>query len=157
MMARNELYAGDVISKEGFYIGDICYALSDEVYHGIWGDEHHFEDGKFEDHSGIGFAVGSTAYGDGVYTGTDGFDYGVDVGVIGIVPLELVKKDVDGLGTVHRVPGTARYQFENGVFDFTLPDGKKIHIETEYDEDDESDEWDGFCEDDEDEEDDFDD
>ena len=94
-MARKDLFEGSVVSQEGFYIGDICYALSDDVYYDVWGKMNEYQDGQFEEpESKLSFAVGSTAYGDGLFFGSDGFNYGVDAGVIGIVPLELVKKDV---------------------------------------------------------------
>ena len=51
--------------------------------------------------------------------------------MIGIVPLELVGKE-DGLkcGTVIMMPGIAALDCEEGVFDFCLPDGSAVHIDT---------------------------
>lgn len=28
---------GTIKSDKGFYVGDICYALAEDVYHGVWG------------------------------------------------------------------------------------------------------------------------
>jgi len=122
----------DVRSNKGFYIGDICYVLGNDVYSDFWGDQKHFADGAFEvPGKGYAFAVGSTAYGDGVYSDKEGRQYPVDAGVIGVVPLELVEKE-DGLklGTVIRMPGIAALDCEEGVFDFCLPDGSTVHIDT---------------------------
>ena len=51
--------------------------------------------------------------------------------MIGIVPLELVGK-ADGLenGTVIMMPGIVALDCEEGVFDFCLPDGSTVHIDT---------------------------
>lgn len=155
MYRNEEPIRGEVKSEKGFYVGDICYALNEDVYYGVWGKQNDWNEGCHRDpESGFSFAVGDTAYGDGEYYGSNGFYYGVDAGVIGIVPIELVTKDVEGLGTVHEVPGTATFQFDGGVFDFTLPDGTKIHIDTgSHDEEDwDSDNENGWSYDDEDEE-----
>lgn len=122
----------EVESKEGFYIGDICYALADEVYFGIWGGND-FKDGQHHvSETDLDFAVASTAFGDGVYLGSNGFLYGVDAGNIGIVPLELVEKDINGCGTVYNTPGKASLYAEDGKFIFRLPDDKEIKINTVY-------------------------
>ena len=120
---RNCMYYGKLRSDIGFYIGDICYALSDKMYHEIWGDKYRWEDGEFEMmDSGFNFAVGSTAYGDGCYTDQYGHEYPVDAGVIGIVPLELVaKEEAYELGFVSKKPGIATYCFKNGTFRFDIP------------------------------------
>ena len=122
----------DIKSCKGFYIGDICYVLGDDDYHSFWGNQKGFADGKFEvPGKGYAFAVGFTAYGDGVYSDEEGRLYPVDAGVIGIVPLELVEKE-NGLenGTVIMMPGIAALDCEDGVFDFCLPDGSTVNIDT---------------------------
>ena len=136
---------GTIASKKGFYVGDICYVLADKLYHGVWG-KNGYKDGEYIDpETGLKFAVAGTAYGDGEYEGSDGVFYGVDAGVIGIVPLELVEK-VRGLenGSVHESAGEAEMEAEDGVFKFTFPNGKEIVILTgDMDEDDGDDglEW----------------
>lgn len=88
-MVLDEVHA-TIKSKKGFYIGDICYVLDDEIYSGVWGAAE-YEDGEYTTPSGHKFAVASTAYGDGSYNDQDGNEYGVDAGVIGIVPWELLE------------------------------------------------------------------
>ena len=80
-------------SKAGkIYIGDPCYVMKDAVYHGVWGDQHNFDNGEF-DHDGVKFAIGGTAYGDGNYSGSNGTSFPVDAGVIGAVPSELLDEE----------------------------------------------------------------
>ena len=88
----------DVILPSGkYYIGDICYALKQNLYGNVWGAQG-YENGMF--HHRINghahyFAVAGTYAGDGGYTGSDGRMYGVDAGVIGIVDIALCKDDID--------------------------------------------------------------
>lgn len=131
-------------SDRGFYVGDICYVLEDDVYHGVWGASH-YEDGVWRDpKTGYSFAVAGTAFGDGTYYDSEGHEYGVDAGVIGIVPLELVGKP-GGLddGRVIECAGCAGFDAKGGVFDIGFPNGEYIVIDTN---EEESDDWDG-CDD----------
>lgn len=134
---------GTITSEKGFYIGDICYVLADKLYHGVWG-KNGYTDGECADpETGLKFAVSGTAYGDGVYEGSNGKCYPVDAGVIGIVPLELVEK-TRGLkfGSVHECVGTAAMSAEDGSFVFTLPNGEEIVILTgDMDETEDEEEW----------------
>lgn len=121
-----------VSSNKGFYIGDVCYVLSDDVYSDIWGDINRWRDGVIQVISSLSFAVGSTAYGDGSYFDDDGIEYGVDAGNIGLVPLELCKvgSDPADSGRLIECQGTATFECNDGVFDIELPNGKKVHIDT---------------------------
>ena len=127
-----------VHSEKGFYLGDICYVLGDETYYGVWGGNH-YEDGCFEvGEGGFQFVVAGTAYGDGTYFDGQGHEYGVDAGVIGLVPLELVGKE-DGLsdGRVCLCGGEAEFEVEDGVFFVSLPNGENVIINTAAEEDEE--------------------
>ena len=128
---------GSIHSDIGFYVGDICYVLSEEHYHGFWGKRNEYKDGVYKiDEKGLGFAVAGTAYGDGNYSDKRCNIYGVDAGVIGLVPLELVKEDADlELGMVFKGEGEAVIEADGGVFDITLPGDKQIMIDTGFDED----------------------
>ena len=132
---------GKIYSKLGFVVTDVCYVLREDYYTNFWGKKHNYADGIFEI-NGFRFAVGSTAYGDGVYFDNEAHKYPVDAGNISLVPLELVGKE-DGLsfGTVFGIPGEAEFTCENGIFDIALPNGHKIHIDTRidgYEDDDEA-------------------
>ena len=128
-------------SEKGFYIGDLCYAMPDELYYEIWGRTYNFDDGMFNDPgSALQFAVGSTAYGDGMYKGSNGFWYPVDAGVIGVVPLELCREDRSPFkeyGSVIEQAGTVTFEAECGKFSIELPDGSKFSIDTSCEDEDE--------------------
>lgn len=82
-----EMPAGEYI------VGDPCYAVPDERWM-EWleasdytnSDRMHPLLGELDGRSVLGF---STQFGDGVYHGTDGHEYGVDAGLIGLVPVEV--------------------------------------------------------------------
>ena len=104
-----------IIVKKDLYIGDLCYALNDDIYYGIWGAKH-FEDGAYKTEKGLEFAMVGTAYGDGCYSGSDGYVYPVDAGNIGICDAELVEKDISDLGRIIRnVPGEVTITYDNGT------------------------------------------
>ena len=55
------------------FIGDICYALDEEKYDGIWGKKMGYQDGVIaDDEATYAIAVG-TAYGDGYYYDEKGY------------------------------------------------------------------------------------
>lgn len=126
---RNNMVMGAVKSEKGFYIGDICYVLSDDIYDEVWGGAG-YEDGIYEvPENGFKFAVAGTAYGDGCYTDNNYRQYGVDAGVIGLVPKELVDKDMDG-GNFFEGAGEAFFIANEGKFEIILPGGSRVHIDT---------------------------
>jgi hypothetical protein len=142
------------------FIGDICYALNDDIYQNIWGDILNFKDGVINTKDGKTgdpcAVVGSTAYGDGGYKGSDGKVYGVDAGVIGVTDIEnwrladLGSDDtsLEDLGTIVEIPNgeaTVSFKDSKGDFDITIKDasGNEIYsvsIPTSYSEDDNFDE-----------------
>jgi hypothetical protein len=103
-----------------YYIGDICYFLKEHMYDGIFGG-YSYESGLYTRKSdGAFFMVDHTAWGDGSYNGSDGFDYGVDAGIIGIVSRSLgPDKDADVYGgKLHTFKDPVEIKFGGGVFRF---------------------------------------
>ena len=66
------------------FIGDICYALDDDIYYNIWGKEMAWEDGVIHKDGEACSVVVSTRYGDGIYPDEHDNDFPVDAGVIGV-------------------------------------------------------------------------
>lgn len=124
------------------YIGDICYAMDNEIYDKFWGDEHNYIDGVFT-YNGVKFGVYGTAYGDGCYYGSDNNAYGVDAGVIGVVPMELWGKDktIEELNRCGRVVDISQVDFratgrgktdKDGMFYITIGN-EQLEINTKDD------------------------
>lgn len=133
-------------SNKGFYIGDICYVLSDEVYHDVWGNQNSYQDGRIQVGS-YAFSVDRTAYGNGYYLDNNGKEYSVDAGVIGCVPFELIDMDklhenydlganpIDILNDFGRFVKGSRAEFktdDNGIFTITIDNQTTIIIDTNY-------------------------
>ena len=136
------------MNTNAVFIGDICYALKDEIYKNVWGDQLDYKDGVIASGDEVYAVVGGTAYGDGEYTGSNGTKYGVDAGVIGVVNLNYKEDDetlesLRELGTVVEITsGKAIIYFQDnyGDFDITVYDGEgnqacHVSIPTGYEED----------------------
>ena len=126
-----------VRSNKGFYIGDISYVLSNDVYQNFWGAKYKFADGYFtvDPIRDLAFAVAATAYGtaygDGVYYDNEGNEYPISAGNIGLVPLELAAKERGlRLGQVFLAPGVASFHYFEGIFTIGLPKDQLIRIDT---------------------------
>jgi hypothetical protein len=104
-----------------YYIGDLCYFIKEHIYDNIYGG-HDYVSGVYtqKNNDDTFFMVDNTAYGDGAYKGTDGFEYGVDAGIIGIASRSLgpeADDDVYG-GKLHTFKDPIEIKFKNGVFRF---------------------------------------
>lgn len=132
-MRKEQIVKGTVSTESGFYVGDVCYVLGDAVYDNMWGRLYNYEDGvHYIEGRDASFAVGPTRHGDGEYIDNEYRVYGVDAGVIGLVPFELIDKaEGKEFGYIWEGSGAADFSAVNGVFDITMPDGKKIHIDTD--------------------------
>ena len=98
-----------------YYIGDICYVLDDVIYDTVFGGSA-YESGLYSSTNGQ-FLVSNTYAGDGTYTGSDGFDYMVDAGIIGIVSSALISKDTIG-GKIYDFPKGVHVTMKDGIFIF---------------------------------------
>jgi hypothetical protein len=125
-----------------YYIGDICYALGDKVYDRVFGAKEYDSGLYTQKDTGNFFLVDGTAHGDGLYMDSDGKEYGVDAGVIGIVSAALVEKDCRDGGHMHTFTEPVECRFKHGIFHFESA-SKHLIIDTyghddedEYDDDD---------------------
>lgn len=120
-------------SNKGFYVGDICYVLQNNIYNDIWAEIGFPESlagipvlpGKevdgVETTETFNFAVKSTG-GDGVFFDNEGYEYSVDAGVIGVVPLELCyQKGLNkGLGRILDIAGNVEFGFDAGIISVSV-------------------------------------
>ena len=122
---------GFLRSNKGFYIGDLSYVLSNHFYCGVLGDELGYPTGIIHISGGICIGTAYTACGDGVFVDNHGNRYCVDSGMLGIVPLELVKDDRSDVGLIVPTAGVAWFSHNyDGVFDFYVPPHTHIHLDT---------------------------
>lgn len=127
----------------GFYFGDPCYALKEDLYNEwiAWGDEREKKegrwcnDGKFVHDGKEIMLVDSTAYGDGCYGGNHA-SYGVDAGCLAVIPLEFCDEEKnfrDDMGWVCEEAHKVKLLTEDDG-SFTLIDEKTRlrleHVET---------------------------
>jgi hypothetical protein len=123
-----------------YYVGDICYALSDDVYQKQWGDKFKYARGTHEiTYRGVTdfLSVNATAYGDGTYTDTrNELDFVVDSGTIGIVHISMCepKNIKDGKiigGHIIQSITPVKFKSNKGVFEISFNyDIMKILIDT---------------------------
>ena len=107
-----------------YYVGDLCYVMHpqwEEVCALMFAtDGGGVLDGEFNLANGVRFAVHGTAYGDGVYKGSDAKDYPVDAGLIGCIRVEDVYDPEWWLEGVHEhtFENPFELKYDNGVFRF---------------------------------------
>lgn len=102
-----------------YYIGDLCYALTQEIYDGVFGGQD-YECGLYTKGTSF-FLVDHTAFGDGCYKDSYGRDYLVDAGIIGICSEDLIDLESPSLygGHIITVHGDELdCSFGGGLFKF---------------------------------------
>ena len=113
-----------------YYIGDPCYPIGDSpIYEEAWSNAGYSTPAVYRSPIGIVY-IGSTAYGDGGYKGSDGFEYSVDAGVISIISREIIQEWLDFQGNptpleetiyggkLHTFLHPVRCVFAEGEFEF---------------------------------------
>ena len=149
---------GEISFNGGFlanivYVGDLCYCLNYDVYQEAMELANY--EGKFDSTASgmhVEGAFVSTQYGDGDYIGSDGKEYAVDAGIIGIVNITSAAategedfKIFSKLGRVIKLPkyGPTQYKISRdkvGTITVEIRQGKfkeVISIETGNTEEDE--------------------
>ena len=152
---------GEISFNGGFlanivYVGDLCYCLNYDVYQEAIELANY--EGKFDSTASgmhVEGAFVSTQYGDGDYIGSDGKEYAVDAGIIGIVNITSAAategedfKIFSKLGRVIKLPkyGPTQYKISRdkvGTITVEIRQGKfkeVISIETRNTEEDEDEE-----------------
>lgn len=122
--------------KNGFYIGDLCYALNEEIYDEVWGGNN-YEDGQYTDpETKAEFAMVGTAYGDGEYKSDVGALFPVDAGIIGVADLSICDKDTSFGKVVPDYSGIVYIEYNDGTITVSWGDYGEINIYTYYEEED---------------------
>ena len=127
--------------KNGFYIGDLCYALNEKVYDEVWGGNN-YEDGQYADpETKAEFAMVGTAYGDGEYESSEeGLAFPVDAGIIGVADLAICAGDTSLGKVVPDYSGIVFIEYNDGTITVSWGDKdnhNEIDIYTGYDDYDE--------------------
>ena len=126
--------------KNGFYIGDLCYALNEKIYDEVWGGNN-YEDGQYVDpETKAEFAMVGTAYGDGRCESSDGVSFPVDAGIIGIADLAICGGDTSLGKVVPDYSGIVFIEYNDGTITVSWGDKdnhNEIDIYTGYDDYDE--------------------
>lgn len=108
-----------VTCPEGaYYVGDPCYGASDGRWDAWLKDSDYFRRPLARDLGAWAVAFG-TAYGDGTYTDNEGREYGVDAGLLGVIPVNFA----GGSTSLH---GMWRIEFPK-PFDCWVEDGV-VHL-----------------------------
>ena len=135
--------------KNGFYIGDPCYALNKKIYDEVWGGNN-YEDGRYTDpETKAEFAMVGTAFGDGEYESSDGVTFPVDAGIIGVADLAICDGNTSFGKVVPDYSGAVLIRYENGTITVSWKPDKYYSFieiytcdEEDYDEDEDSEEED---------------
>jgi hypothetical protein len=101
-----------------YFIGDPCYVFDND--RDTWDrllTVQGFGDGKVVEFEGHQLWAASTKYGDGTYRDQNGAEYGVDSGMLGAVPIELIESPVgEEDGRMIEAPNGLTVSEENGTF-----------------------------------------
>jgi hypothetical protein len=99
-------------------VGDLCYALQDDVYENVFGGEN-YSGGLYQKGSSF-FLVDRTYAGDGEYVDSSGREYLVDAGIIGICSWDLVNEKNHSIhgGQVMTFTHHTHCLFKDGIFNF---------------------------------------
>ena len=117
-----------ILPKGTYFIGDPCYSIRDNKRWSIFCDNMGEDFDELTEFEGTPIFVHGTMYGDGVYRGTDGFMYGVDSGLLGVIPTSLIDEKnsrLKELGTIVKFTEPFECTYDDGVFRF-----KKLSIDT---------------------------
>ena len=123
--------------KNGFYIGDLCYALNKKIYDDVWGGNN-YEDGQYTDpETKAEFAMVGTAYGDGEYESSEeDLAFPVDAGIIGVADLAICDGDLSLGKVVPEYAGIVYIEYNDGTITVSWGDYGEINIYTSYEEED---------------------
>jgi len=104
-----------------YYIGDPCYVVEDQNdWIKLLEDTNYFKN-KNQSYKGQPIYCGGTAYGDGCYESNKGKCYGVDAGLLGIMPVEVIdipETEAEFLGSIETFDKDFDVEIGKGLFIF---------------------------------------
>lgn len=81
-----------VLPPGKYFIGDPCYGLSENDHHNLWGEEHRYENGRYDLRNNKRyFAVHNTHWGDGKFYDTKKRRYMIDSGMLSMIHIDLIE------------------------------------------------------------------
>lgn len=99
-----------------YYIGDLCYVLSKDVYQNVFG-RNDYKMGLYTQTGTSNFFLVNRTL-DLIYKSSDGKEFAHDAGQIGITPVSFLAKN-DGGGHIYTFEKPVTCAFRNGRFCFT--------------------------------------
>jgi hypothetical protein len=125
-----------------YYIGDPCYVIAEDKWSDfcdasfVGGAAPHHASQAVTEFCGYPMYANSTDSGDGCYLGSDGRLYGVDGGMLSVVPIELVSdmSEAKRLGSIVEFTHPFMAYYEKGTFFFdriSIPTGPEEEEEDE--------------------------
>lgn len=99
-----------------YYIGDLCYALDQDVYYKVFGGQG-FQPGLYTYGHDL-FGLNFTAIGDGTYLDSEDREYDVDSGTLGLCSIGLAARGTEG-GQVINFWAPTDCHFFHGIFEFS--------------------------------------
>jgi hypothetical protein len=94
MEYMNETKVMRVLVPAGtYFLGDPCYAVPDALWDDLLQSCDYFQSNPIGEVKGHKVLAFNTKYGDGTYVDQNGNEFGVDAGMIGLVPEALIDKD----------------------------------------------------------------
>jgi hypothetical protein len=108
-----------------YFIADPCNVFDRDFYDEVWGEKLYYDEGCFKSKSsGVGFMIHRTC-GDGNFFGSDGHEYSVDSGTIGVISASLAEPGCDEQMFTFTEP--VRYTEHNGNHVYTS--GRRFRLE----------------------------
>jgi hypothetical protein len=127
---KNADYFSFTLPAGEYYIGDLCYVLSDDIYDKIFGGTG-YKSGIYEEKgTGRTFLVTRT-WGDGNYRGSDGKDFIIDSSSLGICSASLMAKN-DGGGHTYTFSTPVKCKFTGGRCSFFWDHYKVLDVNINY-------------------------
>jgi hypothetical protein len=80
----------ETFSPNKYFLGDPAIVLPNKIYHGIWGQQHGHQNGKYTIYDND-FIVHNTYSGDGTFFDTKNRSYVIESGMIGLVSYDLIE------------------------------------------------------------------